>query len=509
MHAKVFSATILGIDACLIEVEVDLSMGMVNFFIVGLPDKAVKESKDRIRAALKNCGLKMPERLVTVNLAPAHLKKQDALFDVPIAVAILQAANQIQLPLEFLEQTVFLGELSLDGIIRPVQGVISIAHSAWLKGKKRIIVPAQNVAEASAIEGLKVYGVESLTQLVTFLRGTEKLLPANRLDYIFNDTAPPSFLDFSQVKGQFEAKRALEICATGLHNILFIGSPGAGKTMLAERLPSIMPEMSFAEAIESTKIYSVAGQLHSGGLLKTRPFCSPHHTISKAGLVGGGCVPRPGQISLAQNGVLFLDEFTEFSRCTIESLRQPLESGVVTISRANSSIEFPANFLMVAASNPCPCGFFGDPSGKCQCPSLLVQKYMSKFSGPLLDRIDLHVRIKPVSFDDLNTDKNPKQEKSAQIKTRVVAAQTFARSRQGAILNSRLNVDQVKEFCVLTPKAQELLKIAFEKLGMSARSYHRVLRVSRTIADLAQSKEIEQQHIREAIMLRLLDKQNL
>ncbi len=507
MHAKVFSATVLGIDSCLIEVEVDLSLGLINFCIVGLPDKAVRESKDRIRAALKNCGLKIPERLVTVNLAPAHIKKQDTLFDVPIAVAVLQAAKQIEVPAEFLHETVFLGELSLDGQIRPVNGVISIAHKALEEGKKRIVVPLENVAEAQAIDGLKVYGVENLTQLVGFLRGQVKIKPASREDYFVDLKQDFGGLDFSQVKGQIEAKRALEICAAGWHNALFIGPPGAGKTMLAERLPTIMSEMDFKESVELTKIYSVAGLLEGKGLMRNRPFCNPHHTISQAGLVGGGCLPKAGQISLAQSGVLFLDELTEFGRGAIESLRQPLESGKVTIARANFSVDFPARFLMIAASNPCPCGYFGDQSGRCLCSQIQVQKYMSKLSGPLLDRIDLHVRVSSIKYEQLADAKNNDSESSEQIKERVLAAQEFSRSRQGNLPNSRLSVDQIKEFCALCPKAEELLKRAFEKLSMSARSYHRILRVSRTIADLAKSESIGQAHIREAIMLRLLDKQ--
>lgn len=507
MHAKVFSATVLGIDSCLIEVEVDLSLGLINFCIVGLPDKAVRESKDRIRAALKNCGLKIPERLVTVNLAPAHIKKQDALFDVPIAIAILQAAKQVEAPEAFLQETVFLGELSLDGKIRPVTGVISIAHKALEEGKKRLVVPIENVAEAQAIDGLKVYGVENLTELVGFLRGQIKIKPASRENFIQNIEQDFKGFDFSQVKGQLEAKRALEICAAGWHNALFIGPPGAGKTMLAERLATIMPEMDFKESVELTKIYSVAGLLENKGLMRHRPFRSPHHTISQAGLVGGGCIPKAGEISLAQSGVLFLDELTEFGRGAIESLRQPLESGKVTISRANFSVDFPARFLMIAASNPCPCGYFGDGSNRCVCAQIQIQKYMSKLSGPLLDRIDLHVRVSSVKYEQLSSDQKNDSECSSAIKERVLCAQAFARSRQGNLLNSRLSVDQIKEFCSLCPSADLLLKKAFEKLSMSARAYHRVLRVSRTIADLEKSHEIGEKHIKEAIKLRLLDKQ--
>lgn len=509
MHAKVFSATVLGIDSCLIEVEVDLSMGLINFLIVGLPDKAVKESKERVRAALKNCGLKMPERVVTVNLAPAHIKKQDTLFDVPIAVAILQAAKQLDLPEGFLDETVFLGELALDGQIRKVNGVISIAHKAAQEGKKRIIVPQDNVQEALAIEGVKVYGVSNLTELVNFLRGQEKLRPAKRINDFDQAQAVIDGVDFSQVRGQAEAKRAIEVSAAGWHNLLFIGPPGAGKTMLAERLSTIMPEMSFEESVESTKIYSVAGMLDGSGLLKRRPFRSPHHTISQAGLVGGGCVPKPGQISLSQNGVLFLDELTEFSRSAIESLRQPLEGGKVTIARANFSVDYPAEFLLLAATNPCPCGFFGDSLNQCRCSEQSVAKYLGKLSGPLLDRIDLHVRVNAVKYDQLAGESGSENEGSEKIRERVLAAQEFSKQRQGGLFNSRLSVDQVKELCVMSADAQALMKKAFERLSMSARSYHRVLRVSRTIADLSKSEKIEKSHIREAIMLRLLDKQKM
>ncbi len=371
-----------------------------------------------------------------------------------------------------------------------------------------MIVPVQNASEAAAIERLKVYGVSNLTELVAFLRGQHKIFPAvPSKGFVGSDISTD--LDFSQVKGQVEAKRALEICAAGWHNALFIGPPGAGKTMLAERLPTIMPPMTFSESVDTTKIYSVAGRLNGRGLLRQRPFCSPHHTISKAGLVGGGCNPNPGQISLSQNGVLFLDELTEFGRDAIESLRQPLENGKVTISRANFSVEYPANFLLLAAANPCPCGFFGDASGRCRCSLPVAQKYLSKLSGPLLDRIDLHVRVKSVEYSDLTGNSDLDQEKSSSIAKRVKNAVEFARKRQGNVVNSRLNVDQIRKFCLLTSKAEDLMCRAFKKLGMSARSYHRVLRVSRTIADLEAKEVIEINHVREAIMFRILDKQGI
>lgn len=504
MHAKIYSATTVGIKAHLVEVEVDLALGMIQFNIVGLPDKAIKESKDRIKAALKNSGLRMPERLITVNLAPATLKKEDVLFDVPIAIAILQAARLLATPDTFIKDTIFLGELSLDGNVRPVCGVLSVAHSALKLGKKRIIIPQENINEARLIKGIEVIGVTSLTELVSYLRGEKNIAPTpSNFDTLHTHTRHTE-LDFNQVKGQISAKRALQIAAAGRHNVLFIGPPGSGKTMLAKRLASILPSMSFDEVIETTKIYSIAGLLGKESLITTRPFRAPHHTISQAGLVGGGSHPRPGEISLAHNGVLFLDELTEFNRSTLEVLREPLENGHVLISRASCSLDFPAAFLLIAALNPCPCGFYGDKKKRCVCTQQQIGKYLAKLSGPLLDRIDLHVNVAAIDYKELK-DGQPQGASSKELFTAIQTAVASQEHRAGPLRNALIPSEKIELFCKLSAPAEAILKLAFEKLSLSMRGYHKILKIARTIADLEGSECIEKIHIQEALMYRSLD----
>ena len=503
MHTKIYSAATIGVEAYIVDVEVDIAFGMVNFFIVGLPDIAIKESRQRIQTALKNCGIRFPEKKITVNLAPADLKKEGTFFDLPIAIGILQASQLLSMPTEFLQETIFLGELSLDGRIKPVKGALAIAYDAQRLGKKRIILPKENAQEASFIPSIEVIGVSHLVELIAFLRHERSLTPTKPL--IPATSSRTNDIDFSQVKGQENAKRALLIAAAGGHNILFIGSPGAGKTMLAQRLTTIMPEMTFDEVLEASKIYSISGKLQGKPLITERPFRAPHHTISQAGLVGGGTFPQPGEISLAHQGILFLDELTEFKRQTLEALRQPLESKEVCIARAQQSVTFPASFLLVAAFNPCPCGFYGDKKRECTCSQLQVDRYLEKLSGPLLDRIDLQIHVPSIEYDVVK-DTRPTTS-SADLKQLVDRATTRQRQRfAGATQrNATMTPDQIDQYCEVTEKAEQLIKKVFDALHLSMRGYHKVLKVARTIADLEGTDIIDVPHIQEALMYRSVD----
>ncbi len=506
MHAKTFSATTIGVHARLVEVEVDVSFGLVNFFIVGLPDMAIKESAKRIQSALNNCGFKLPAKKIIVNLAPADLKKEGTFFDLAITLTILLALKTVQLSEQYLQETLFLGELALDGTVRRVKGVLAIAFDAKKMNKKRIILPKENVQEASIIQGRDIIGVTHLTEIIAHLRNEKtiakaKFLPRKPIEKKEN-------IDFSEIKGQVQAKRALQIAAAGRHNILFIGPPGSGKTMLAKRLQTIMPELSFEEQIETGKIYSVSNKMDTSGIVSERPFRNPHHTISQAGLVGGGSHPQPGEISLAHNGILFLDELTEFKRDTLEVLRQPLESKNVLISRAKQSVEYPAAFVLVAALNPCPCGYWGDLNRDCRCSMSQVNRYLQKLSGPLLDRIDLQVHVQSVGYEMIKENKTKNIYSSKDLKEPVTKAVKTQKNRfqESSKHNSSMTPEEIELHCKLTPQAEATMKQIFKKLSLSMRGYHKLLKVARTIADLSQSECIDVSHLQEAIMYRSLDK---
>jgi len=507
MLARITSAAVLGIDAYLVSVETDIANGLPSFVTVGLPQGAVKEGRERVNAAIHNAGFEFPLKRITVNLAPADVRKEGSAFDLPIALGVLAATGQIRPG--SLEGYVVLGELGLDGGIRPVRGALSMAVTARRAGCAGLILPAANVREAAVVGDLDVRGATTLGQVLAHLDGGAPLARAEvDVAALFASRAEAD-VDFAEVKGQGHVKRALEVAAAGGHNILMIGAPGGGKTMLARRLPTILPELSLAEALETTKIHSVAGLLPPGeSLIAVRPFRSPHHTISDAGLIGGGSYPRPGEVSIAHNGVLFLDELPEFRTNVLEALRQPLEDGVVTISRAATSLSYPARFMLAAAMNPCPCGYLGDPARGCVCTPVMVQHYRSRLSGPLLDRIDLHIDVPAVRYRELSAERGG--EPSAAIRERCARARAMQRDRfagrPGVFANAHMAPRDIRVHCALTAAADALLRTAIARLALSARAYHRVLKLARTVADLAGAARIEPAHVSEVIQYRSLDR---